>query len=95
VQPRNVFHANVATSAGSQRLCLGANVPRGLPLTEALLQTYAALTMQSIAIDERDPAGVMNGDAARWWQANAARIPLINEPFLARAVPHRAAELQS
>jgi hypothetical protein len=81
--PRNVYHANVATRGLSQRLCLGANVPRGYPLREAVLASYAALTLQSVMLDELDPAGVMNGEAARWWQANAGRIPLTTTPFLA------------
>jgi hypothetical protein len=92
LSPRFVIHANVSRSEGggdfaaSQRLCLGANIPRAYPLTEAILATYAAFTMQSVAIDERDPAGVMNSDAAVWWQENSDRIPLSQVPFLARAV---------
>jgi hypothetical protein len=81
--PRNVYHANVASRGPSQRLCLGANVPRGYPLREAVLASYAALTLQSVMVDELDPAGVMNSEAARWWQANAGRIPLTTTPFLA------------
>jgi hypothetical protein len=86
LSPRFVLHANVGTSGDSQRLCLGANIPRGYPVTEGILAAYAAFTMQSVAIDERDPAGVMSHSAALWWQQNAARIPLATEPFLARAV---------
>jgi hypothetical protein len=82
--PRHVFLASVGTAGPSQRLCLGANVPRGYPLREAVLASYAAFTMQTVAIDERDHAGVMNGESARWWQSNAARIPLSTEPFLSR-----------
>jgi hypothetical protein len=48
-----------------------------------VLASYAALTLQSVMVDERDPAGVMNSEAARWWQANAGRIPLTTTPFLA------------
>jgi hypothetical protein len=81
--PRHVYHANVATRGLSQRLCLGAKVPRGYPLREAVPASYAALTLQSVMLDELDPAGVMNGEAARWWQANTGRIPLTTTPFLA------------
>jgi hypothetical protein len=88
--PRNVYHANVATRGPSQRLCLGANVPRGYPLREAVLASYAALTLQSVMLDEHDPAGVMNGEAARWWQANTDRIPLTTAPFLAPVRPGRS-----
>jgi hypothetical protein len=48
-----------------------------------VLGSYAALTMQSVMFDELDPGGVMNGEAAHWWQANAGRIPLTTAPFLA------------
>jgi hypothetical protein len=83
LSPRHVQHANVSTGGPSQRLCLGVNVPRGYPLREAVLASYAALTMQCVMVDEQDPAGVMNGEAARWWQANPDRIPLTTKPFLA------------
>jgi hypothetical protein len=83
LSPREVHHANVSAGRASQRLCLGVNVPRGYPLREAVLASYAALTMQSVMVDELDPGGVMNSEAARWWQANAGRIPLTRAPFLA------------
>ena len=38
--------------------------------------------MQSVMFDEQDPAGVLNADAARWWQQNRDRIPLSREPFI-------------
>lgn len=83
--PREVFHANVSPPRPGvpQRLCLGASVPRGLPLVEALLAAYAAFSMQSLAIDEADPAGLMNAASAGWWQANLDRTPLSDAPFLA------------
>jgi hypothetical protein len=78
-----VHHANVAAGGRPQRLCLGVNLPRGFPLREAVLSTYAALSMQSVMVDELDPGGVMNSEAALWWQANPGRIPLTAKPFLA------------
>jgi hypothetical protein len=83
LSPREVFHANVSSGRPAQRLCLGVNVPRGYPLREAVLASYAALSMQSVMVDELDPGGVMNSEAARWWQVNAGRIPLSKAPFLA------------
>jgi hypothetical protein len=83
LSPRHVHHANVSAGPLGQRLCLGVNVPRGYPLREAVLASYAALTMQTAMVDELDPAGVMNSEAARWWQANPDRIPLTTAPFLA------------
>ena len=68
--PHEVYHANVAYGIRVPPLCLGASVPRGLPLREIVLASYAALTLQAITLDVLDPAGVLNGEAARWWQAN-------------------------
>lgn len=82
VSPRHVHHANVGSIRGMQPLCLGASIPRGFPLREAILACYAALTMQTVTIDEYDPAGVMRAEIARWWQANRELIPLSREPFL-------------
>jgi hypothetical protein len=81
--PRFVFHSNVGPyGANVAALCLGASVPRGLPLVEMLLMSYGALTLQAISLDAMDPAGVLNPEAAQWWQRNAARTPLTAEPFL-------------
>jgi len=82
LKPFHVHHANVS-SGPSQRLCLGANVPRSYPLREAVLASYGAVTMQSVTLDTRDPAGLMNAEAADWWQQNLHRIPLSRVPFLA------------
>mgnify|MGYP001826990628 CR=1 FL=1 len=81
--PRHVHHPNVAGKGLPQRLWLGVIVPRGYPLREAVLASYAALSMQSVMVDEQDPGGVMTGEAALWWQANQHRIPLTTAPFLA------------
>jgi hypothetical protein len=81
-KPAHVHHPN--TSAGpAQRLCLAASLPRGYPLREAIVASYGALTLQSVTVDERDPAGVMSPEAARFWQQRMDRIPLTREPFLA------------
>ena len=77
----------------SMAIACGLTCPIANPLStavrEAVLASYAALTLQSVMIDELDPAGVMNKQAARWWQANTGRIPLTSTPFLA---PLRAGE---
>ena len=49
------------------------------------LLAYLALSMQSVQVNEFDPAGVMNLAAARYWQANLHRAPLSREPFLTAA----------
>ncbi len=82
LEPRNVFHSNVAYAERAPALCLGANVPRGFPLREIVLTAYGALTLQAISFDALDPAGVLNPRAAFWYQANADRVPLTDVPFL-------------
>lgn len=81
LQPRAVWHPNVSYDA-FQVLCLGPNLPAGIPVVLLLLMAYGALTFQSVQTDEQDPAGVMNAAAAQWWQENRHRIPLSKTPFL-------------
>ena len=85
LKPLHVHHPNVSQGP-AQRLCLAASLPRGYPLREAIVASYAALTLQSVTVDERDPAGVMSPAAARFWQQHMDRIPLSREPFLAPPV---------
>ena len=85
LQPEDCHHANVWAQGGGQALCLGTKLPAGIRMKEIVLLTYGALSMQSIMIDERAPEGVMNREAARWWQMNMSKIPLTREPFLAGA----------
>jgi hypothetical protein len=84
--PRGIWHANVAANVPHQPLCLGATLPMGIPCVELVIAAYGALSMQSVMVDERDPAGVLNADAARWWQQNTHRIPLTRTPFLSPKV---------
>jgi hypothetical protein len=84
--PEGVWHANVAPDR-VQPLCLGTRLPAGVRTTELVLMAYAALSLQAVQIDEWDSAGVMNPAAARWWQANAGRIPLTRAPFLSDEEP--------
>jgi hypothetical protein len=80
--PLNVWHANVAVDRG-RPLCLGTQLPAGIRCKELVLMAYGALSMQTVQIDEADVAGVLNVEAARWWQQNVHRIPLTRTPFLA------------
>lgn len=65
-----------------QPLCLGASIAAGTPVKELILQSYGALTMQSVQLDERDAAGLMNQEAAEWWLRTETPIPLAREGFL-------------
>jgi len=89
LSPQRVWHANVAPEA-AQPLCLGAQLPAGIRTKELVLMTYGALSMQSIMINERDPAGVLNPVAAEWWQRNITSIPLTRTPFLGEGSPSTA-----
>ena len=73
-QPRWVWHANVEHKLGV--LCLGIHLPRNTPLREILWLAYTALAMQTWMFDERDAAGVLNREAARYWSLNRDKLPL-------------------
>jgi hypothetical protein len=81
IHPLQVWHANVSPQ-GPQMLCLGAQLPAGIQLKDIILMTYGAISMQTVMIDEMDFAGVLNPDAARWWQQNIHRLPLSKEAFM-------------
>lgn len=81
---RGAFHPNIGRVRG-QRLCLGSELPPGIPVTELILLSYGLLSLQSVTLDPDDAAGVMNDEAARWWQQNTDRIPLTREAFIGPA----------
>jgi hypothetical protein len=81
LEPRNCWSASISADS-YQVLCLGTSMPVGVRCKDLIVMAYSALSMQSIQIDSFDPAGVMNGAAASWWQANVDRIPLTTAPFL-------------
>ncbi len=86
LEPGPVWHPNVALDHG-QPLCLGPSLPAGIRVKELILMAYGALTLTSIQLDTADPAGVLNPEAADWWQRNLDKIPLSREPFLNRPTP--------
>ena len=77
----DAFYPNVS-DVGGQRLCLGAQMPVGIPVTELVILTYGLLGMLTVQLDSQDPAGVMNIEAAEWWQQNQHLMPLTREPFI-------------
>jgi hypothetical protein len=79
--PRAVFAPNIAPGV-DQRLCLGASLPAGIPLREIVLASYAALSMQTVMMDPQDPSGLLNHQAARYWQEHAADLPLTRASLL-------------
>lgn len=81
LKPRDVWLGNV--SPNPQMLCLGPKIAAGTRCRNLVLMAYAALAGQTMQeVDPRSGAGVMNLEAALWWQRNLARLPLSNEPFL-------------
>ena len=81
LSPSDVWMPNVA-SGPQQAVCLGARMPIGVRVRELVLATYGALTVQTIQLDEKDSAGLMSAESARWWQQNQSLAPLSREPFL-------------
>jgi hypothetical protein len=79
--PRAVFAPNIAAGL-DQRLCLGASLPAGIPLREIVLASYAALSMQTVTMDPEDPQGLLNHEAALYWQQHAADLPLTRASLL-------------
>jgi hypothetical protein len=55
---------------------------RGLPLREAIIGTYAALTLTLLSTDELDSAGILNPQALSYWRDRRSEVPLSTEPFL-------------
>ena len=71
-----------AQSDGPTSQVTGTVLVNGQPGKDLVVMAYGALAMQTVQIDVLDPAGVMNAEAARWWQANIDRVPLSTAPFL-------------
>lgn len=86
-RPVGLWHPNAAPRP-PHVLCLGPRLPAGIRMVEVVLLAYQALAMQGLSreLDVLNPAGVLNPEAARWWQSNAARLPLTREPFLPEPV---------
>lgn len=89
IRPYHLFLANAAPAdpefglhGPGQAICLGSQIAANISVKEIILQTYGALTLQSVQLDEYDAAGVMNRAAAEWWLQNRDRIPLTREGFL-------------
>ena len=87
MDPRDAWHANIGPLPPIPEqlrivLCLGTEIPAGMRCSDLVVMAYGAFSMQTVQVDERDPAGILNFEAARWWQQNMHRIPLTKTPFL-------------
>jgi hypothetical protein len=82
LRPFQAWHPNIASAAAGQRICLGPQLSAATRLREIIFLTYRALTLAAAQFNPLDPAGVMNGAAAEWYQRNPEKIPLSREPFI-------------
>lgn len=81
LSPTDAWYGNV--SQPHQAVCLGASIPAGTRCRHLVMMTYAALSGQTVqTVDPMSGPGVMNLEAAMYWQRNLARLPLTDEPFL-------------
>lgn len=82
LRPSHAWHPNISSAESGQRICLGPQLPAATRLREIIFLTYQVLTLAAAQFNPLDPAGVMNGAAAEWYQRNPGRIPLSKEPFI-------------
>lgn len=87
LRPLQAWHPNIGPLATGQRICLGPTLPAGVQIREIIFLLYRLFTLQTAQFNSFDPAGVMNGAAAEWWQSNVDKIPLTNESFISFAKP--------
>lgn len=75
----SVQHGNIAPVPG-QPMCLGSALPPGIPLRELVVMAWSALSLQpGFVVEARDPAGVLNPEAAAFWDGERANLPLLND----------------
>jgi len=79
--PSHVFHSNVL-SGPVQALCLGVEMPVGIKVTELVIASYRAISLQDVQADPEHAAGVLDHRAAEFWSRNPSRMPLTTDPFL-------------
>ena len=78
--PRSIWHPNVAADLKGV-VCLGA-LPPNTHLKEIILLGYYTLTLQQMALDEADPAGVLNSAACDYYRSHPEYLPLCGEGLL-------------
>ena len=82
LRPFHAWHPNISSLESGQRICLGPQLPAATRLREIIFLTYQVLTLAAAQFNPLDSAGVMNGEAAEWYQRNPHRLPLSKEPFI-------------
>lgn len=85
-KPLRVFHPNVLPEP-PQVLCLGTTMLAGHPVREIVLSVFGALALQNVMYDVYDSAGLLNREAAMFFQQSPGQIPLTRAPFFAIEPP--------
>ena len=78
--PQLIWHPNVSPDLKGV-ICLGA-LPPNTNLKEIILLGYYTLTLQETALDELDPAGVLNPAACEYYRSHPEYLPLCSEGLL-------------
>jgi hypothetical protein len=79
LEPLDVFHPQAAPDG---RFCLGPSLPAGIRVVNIVALAYAALAMQTVQLDQYDPAGLFEPEAASFFQNHPIALPLTRRAFL-------------
>jgi hypothetical protein len=79
LEPLDVFHPQAAPDG---RFCLGPSLPAGIRVVNIVALAYAALAMQTVQLDQYDPAGLLDPEAAIFFQNHPSALPLTRRAFL-------------
>jgi hypothetical protein len=79
LEPLDVFHPQAAPDG---RFCLGPSLPAGIRVVNIVALAYAALAMQTVQLDQYDPAGLLDPEAADFFQSHPGSLPLTPRAFL-------------
>jgi hypothetical protein len=79
LEPNDVFHPQAARDG---RFCLGPSLPPGIRVVNLVALAYAALAMQTVQLDQYDPAGLLDPEAACFFQNHPGALPLTRRAFL-------------
>lgn len=74
LEPPDFFHPNSAIALRGA-LCLGA-IPAGVSPKEIALMGYSTVALQSVQLNESDPAGVLNLEACEYYRNHPEYMPL-------------------
>jgi hypothetical protein len=82
VWPPDLYHSNVRPYVRSALCLWGFGLPPNTQPKEIVLAAFDAVTLQSINIDESDPAGVLNAAASEFYRRHPEYVPLTRAGLL-------------